>query len=194
MKVFELKGQKRTKFGKKATKAFRKQDVVPCVIYGKGAETVHFSATTPDLRKLIYTGDTHVVRLDLEGDMYDLIMQEIQFNPVTDKVVHLDFLLAKADEPVKIELPVKTVGLSEGVKAGGVLNVLMRRLKVKGLIADMPEVLEVDVTDLKIGKTIKCSELNFNNLQVLNPKDAIICNVSASRAAKTAAVDEKTKK
>ncbi len=188
MKIFELSGIKRTEFGKKATKSFRKQEVVPCVIYGKGAETVHFSSTASDLRKLIYTSDTNLVKLDVEGDKYDVVIKELQFHPVTDKPIHIDFMKVTADEPVRIELPVRTVGLSEGVKDGGVLNVLMRRLKVKGLIADMPDLLEVDVTNLKIGKVIKCSELNFPNLQVLNPKDAIICNVATTRAAKSAAI------
>ena len=147
MKTFELKGTVRTDLGKKATKAERVAENVPCVLYG-GAENVHFTATVSDIRKLVYTPEVFVVNLNIDGKETKAILKALQFHPVTDKVLHMDFLAITETKPVMVELPVKLEGLAEGVKAGGKLSLEMRKLKVKGIYTQIPENIVVNVTEL----------------------------------------------
>ncbi|HET7732880.1 MAG TPA: 50S ribosomal protein L25/general stress protein Ctc [Paludibacter sp.] len=186
MKSFDLKGTVRTGLGKKATKAERVAENVPCVLYGT-AENVHFTTTVSEIRKLVYTPEVFVVNLEIEGKVTKAIMKALQFHPVTDKVLHLDFLAISEDKPVIVNLPVKLEGLAEGVKAGGKLALEMRNLKVKGLYTQIPENIVIDVTELGLGKTIQVAKVSVPNLEILNAKNAVVAQVKLTRAARGAA-------
>ena len=186
MKSFDLKGTVRTDLGKKATKAERVVDNVPCVLYGT-AENVHFTTTVSEIRKLVYTPEVFVVNLEIDGKVTKAIMKALQFHPVTDKVLHMDFLVISEDKPVIVNLPVKLEGLSEGVKAGGKLALEMRNLKVKGLYTQIPENIVIDVTELGLGKTIQVAKVSVPNLEILNAKIAVVAQVKLTRAARGAA-------
>lgn len=185
MQVFELKGEQRNDLGKKATKAVRSEGKVPCVLYG-GEGNVHFSVVEKNLAKLLYTPVVYMVKVDVNGKSYDAVMREIQFHPVTDRVLHIDFYQIAADKPVTMEVPVKLKGFAEGVQAGGKLVQVMRKLKVKALPANLPGELEVDVTSLGLGKSIKVKELSFNDFEVVNAKEVVVAQVKVTRAAKAA--------
>ena len=193
MKVYELKGSLRTELGKKATKATRVGESVPCVLYG-GKENVHFTATAADLRKLIYSPDVFVVNLDVDGKACKAIMKDLQFHPVSDKVLHIDFLEVFENKPVVVELPVQLTGLAEGVKAGGKLALEMRKLRVKGLYTNFPEKIVIDVTSLGLGKSIQVGALKFENFDILNAKNAVVTQVKLTRAARGAAAAAASKK
>jgi large subunit ribosomal protein L25 len=186
MKTFELKGTVRAELGKKATKANRAGDNVPCVLYGMG-ENVHFTATASDLRKLLYTPEVYVVNLDVDGKKCKALMKALQFHPVSDKVLHIDFLEVSENKPVIVEIPVKLQGLAEGVKAGGKLALQMRKLKVKGLYTDFPEAITLDVANLGLGKTIQVGAVTVDKLEILNAKNAVVAQVKLTRAARGAA-------
>ena len=186
MKTFDLKGTVRTDLGKKATKAERVLDKVPCVLYG-GAENVHFTTTIGEIRKMIYSPEVFVVNLDIDGKKTKSIMKALQFHPVSDKVLHIDFLEVTEDRSVVVELPVKLEGLAEGVKAGGKLALEMRKLKVKGLYTQIPENVIVDVTELGLGKSIQVANVAVENLEILNAKNAVVAQVKLTRAARGAA-------
>ena len=186
MKTFELKGAVRTDLGKKATKAERVVDKVPCVLYG-GVENTHFTTTISDIRKMIYSPEVFVVNLDIDGKKTKAIMKALQFHPVSDKVLHIDFLEITEDKPVVVELPVKLEGLAEGVKAGGKLALEMRKLKVKGLYTQIPENIVIDVTELGLGKSIQVAKVSAANLEILNAKNAVVAQVKLTRAARGAA-------
>ena len=186
MKTFELKGTVRTELGKKATKADRVAETVPCVLYG-GTENIHFTTTVGDIRKLIYTPEVYVVNLDVDGKKTKAIMKALQFHPVSDKVLHIDFLQLAEDKPVVIELPVKLEGLAEGVKAGGKLSLEMRKLKVKGLYTQFPENIVINVSELGLGKSIQVAKVSVAGLEILNNKNAVVAQVKLTRAARGAA-------
>ena len=186
MKTFELKGKVREVLGKKSSKTNRAGDNVPCVLYGVG-ENVHFTASVSDLRKLIYTPEVFIVDLDIDGKKCKAIMKDLQFHPVSDKVLHIDFLEVNDKKPVVIEIPVKLEGLAEGVKAGGKLALQMRKLKAKGIYTDFPEAIVVDVTNLGLGKTIQVGTISVDKLDILNAKNAVVAQVKLTRAARGAA-------
>lgn len=186
MKTFDLKGTVRTGLGKKATKAERNADNVPCVLYG-GAENIHFTTTVSELRKLVYTPEVFIVNLEIDGKVTTSIMKELQFHAVSDKVLHIDFQEVTKEKPVVVEIPVKLEGLAEGVKAGGKLALEMRKLKVKGLYTNIPENIVLDVTSLGLGKTIQVGKITLDNLEVLNAKNAVVAQVKLTRAARGAA-------
>ncbi len=186
MKTFELKGTVRTDLGKKATKAERVAENVPCVLYG-GKDNVHFITTVSELRKLVYTPEVFIVNLSIDGKVTKSIMKALQFHPVTDKVLHIDFLQVSEEKPVIVELPVKLEGLAEGVKAGGKLALEMRKLKVKGLYTQIPENIVIDVTSLGLGKSIQVAKVSVENLEILNAKNAVVAQVKLTRAARGAA-------
>lgn len=188
MKSFDLKGTVRTGLGKKATKAERVADNVPCVLYGT-AENVHFTTTVSEIRKLVYTPEVFVVNLNIDGKETKAIMKALQFHPVSDKVLHMDFLAISEDKPVVVNLPVKLEGLAEGVKAGGKLALEMRNLKVKGLYTQIPENIVIDVTELGLGKTIQVAKVSVPNLEILNAKNAVVAQVKLTRAARGAAAN-----
>lgn len=192
MKSIEIKGSLRTETGKKATRELRKSNSVPCVLYGINKDengnqvATHFTVTNDGLRNLVYTPHIYVVDLNIDGKIVTAIMKDIQFHPVTDKILHVDFLQIDESNPIVMEVPVKLEGLAEGVKAGGKLALQVRKLKVKALYNAIPERLIVNVTNLGLGKTIKVGELNYEGLQILNAKEAVVCAVKLTRAARGA--------
>ncbi len=193
MKTFELKGVLRTDLGKKASKADRVSETVPCVLYG-GSENVHFTATVSDLRKLVYSPDVFVVNLDIEGKKSKAVMKALQFHPVSERVLHLDFLEVSDSKPVIIEIPVKLEGLAEGVKEGGKLALEMRKLKVKGIYTEIPQHITLDVSGLGLGKSIQVANVSVPNLEILNAKNAVVAQVKLTRAARGAAAAAATAK
>ena len=160
MEIFELAGSVRTDLGKKANKALRANGEVPCVIYGAG-ENVNFYVTEKDLMKLLYTPKVYLVNITINGKSYKTAMREIQFHPVSDKVLHIDFYQVSEEKPVVMEVPVKLTGFAAGVKLGGKLIQVMRKLKVRAIPANLPDELVVDVTPLELGKSMKVKELGF---------------------------------
>ena len=186
MKLFELKGSKRESTGKKAAKAYRRESLIPCVLYG-GEEVTHFTVAKDGVRKLIYTPEVHLVDLTIDNNKCNAILKEIQFHPVNEEVLHIDFLQIFEDKPVVIEIPIELSGLAEGVKAGGKLSMEMRKLKVKGLYKNFPEKLIINVEDLGLGKTIQVGNIHFDNLEMLNAKDNVVASVKSTRGAVKAA-------
>jgi len=192
MKSIAINGSLRTEIGKKATKSVRKADAVPCVLYGAQKDAngnqvaTHFTVTNDELRNLVYTPHIYVVDLTIDGKTVNAIMKDIQFHPVTDKILHVDFFQIDEAKPIVMEVPVKLEGLAEGVKAGGKLALQVRKLKVKALYNVIPERLVIDVTNLGLGKTIKVGELNYEGLELLNAKEAVVCAVKLTRAARGA--------
>ncbi len=191
MKTIEIKGTARTIAARsseqaRALKALRKKNCVPCVLYG-GGENVNFTVTVDGLRNLVYTPHVYIVDLDIDGKKEKAIMKEIQFHPVKDTILHVDFYRITEDKPIVMEIPVQLEGLAEGVKAGGKLALQCRKLKVKALYQMMPERLVINVSNLGLGKTIQVGELHFDGLELLNAKDTVVCAVKLTRAAKGAA-------
>lgn len=186
MKTFDLTGSLRTDLGKKATKAYRKEGIIPAVIYGgeNSTEAIHFTVKASDVRKLIYTPEIFLVNLSLEGKVYKAILKDIQFHAVTDEVLHIDFLHVFEDKPIVIDVPVVLDGLAEGVKAGGKLSLDSRKLKIRALYNKVPEKLHVNIEHLALGKSIQVGELNFDGLELLNAKNAVVCRVQLTRAAR----------
>jgi large subunit ribosomal protein L25 len=183
MKTFELKGTLRADVGKKATKLVRKQGQIPCVLYG-GEEPVHFSAPINDFRKLLYTPHVYIVNIDVEGKVYPALLKDLQFHPVSDEVLHIDFKMLHDDKPAVTRIPVVTTGFSVGVQAGGRLKTEIRRLKVKALPKDFPDTLTIDVTKIALGHSLKVRDLKFPNLELLDPAGAVVISVKLTRVAK----------
>ena len=184
MKVFELKGTERKTLGRRESRKARKAEQIPCVLYGNGIDNVHFIVGEKDLQHLIYTPESYLVNLDVDGRKYDAVLQALQFHPVTDKIEHIDFMNIVEDKPLTVELPVVITGSSEGVKQGGKLQVLIRKLKVSGMLNDIPENLPIEVTGLSLGKTIFVKDLSYPNLKILNPESSTVCRIKMTRAAR----------
>lgn len=193
MKTFELKGTARTEFGKKGAREIRKTNGVPCILYGVKKDengkplATPFTVTKDALRNLIYTPHIYAVSLDIDGEKCMAVMREIQFHPVKDNVLHVDFYQISENKPITMEVPVALDGLAEGVRAGGKLQLQVRKLKVKATYDKIPEKLVIDVTSLGLGKTIKVGELAFEGLELQNAKETVVCAVKLTRAAKGAA-------
>ena len=183
MKTFDLTGSKRESTGKKAAKAYRKEALVPCVLYG-GDEVVHFTVVKENIRKLIYNPEVFIVNLSIVGKKYAAILKDTQFHPVSDELLHADFLQISEDKPVILEIPIALEGLAQGVKDGGKLSMDMRKLKVKGMYKDFPEKLVINIENLGLGKTIQVGNLNFDKLELLNAKDNVVAAVKLTRAAR----------
>ena len=191
MKTFELKGQIRDDFGRKASRTYRRENLIPCVAYGgHDEENVNFVVKAGDVRKLIYTPEVFLVSLDLGKTKLLSMVKEVQFHPVKDDVLHIDFQRVYDDKPVVIEIPVRLTGLAAGVKAGGKISLDARKLRVRALHTNLPEALEIDVTDLELGKSIQVGDLSFEDLEILNAKNAVVCRVQLTRAARGAASKE----
>jgi len=188
MKSIEVKGTARTiaehsSEQSRALKALRKNNCVPCVLYGAG-DNVHFTVTNDEVRNLIYTPHIYVVDLAIDGKKVKAILKDIQFHPVKDTILHIDFFQIDELKPIIMEVPVQLEGLAEGVKAGGKLTLQMRKLKVKALYNVIPEKLTVKVAHLGLGKTVKVGELSYEGLTLLNAKEAVVCAVQLTRAAR----------
>lgn len=182
MKTIEIKGSSRTELGKKGSKQIRKESGVPCVIYGKDGN-VHFYAPELSFKNLVYTHEAHLVKILLDNQEIHAVMKDIQFHPVSDKILHIDFIQVYEDKPVTISIPVKIIGTSAGVLAGGKLVIKKRNLKVKGLPKDLPEELPVDITNLKIHETVKIGDLAYDRIELLDPKKDMVAGIATSRVA-----------
>lgn len=198
MKSITIKGQKRESVGKKATKAVRDAGFVPCVIYG-GEQPVHFSADERAFKGLVYTPNAHTVVVELEGGKaIDCILQDIQFDPVSDKILHIDFFQLDESKEIVMEVPVKVIGKSPGVMSGGTLRLNQRRLKVKALPKNLPDFVEADITPLEMGNRLYVTKIVADNFKIMHPDNTVVCQVKISRAAMKAAQEaakaEKTAK
>lgn len=182
MKTKQISVKKREKLGKSETRKLRNEEMVPCVMYG-GDKNYHFYTDHVTFTKLVFSPDVHLVELDMGGEMHKAVIQEVQFHPVTDKIIHIDFVEVFDDKPVTATIPVELVGSSIGVKNGGKMRQRRRYLKVKGLIKNLPERLKVDITDLDIGQVIKIGDLEYPDLEILDPHRSMIVSVVSSRVA-----------
>ena len=196
MKEINVSGKARTATGKKASKELRKEGLVPCNLYGekKGEnglpEAFAFSASMAELRKAVYTPHVYVVNLNIDGKEHKAIIKELQFHPTTDALLHVDFFEVNETKPITIGIPVKLTGHAQGVRDGGRLSQAVRTLNVTAPYKQIPEVLDIDVTELKLGKAIKVAELNFDGLQIATPAQVVVCSVKATRASRSAAAAE----
>jgi large subunit ribosomal protein L25 len=180
MKSFELTGTKRVNLTKQETKKLREENMVPCVIYG-GEENVHFSAPVLDFKHLIYTPEVQTVNIHVGGATHHAVIQELQFHPVTDKLMHVDFLEIHPEKGVVIDVPVKITGTSEGQKQGGKLLAKVRKLRIKALPAHLPDHISVDVTPLNIGQSIRVGDLTVSGVEFLDSPNNIIVGVRTTR-------------
>ena len=183
MKSITINGSQRESVGKKATKALRNAGQVPCVIYG-GDKPLHFSSPELAFSKLVYTASAHTVVIALDnGVEYNAIMQDIQFHPVTDKIIHIDFYQIFEDKEITMEIPVHTTGSSKGVMNGGNLRMPFRKLRVKAIPSNLPDFVEIDITPLKIGSKLYITELENENYKFVHPDNTVVCQVRRSRLA-----------
>ena len=190
MKTFELVGTPRSEYGKKAAKSFRKENLVPCNLYGNG-ENVTFTVTVDYVRKLIYCPDTLAVALTIGETKKMAVVKELQFHPVSEQLLHIDFLEVTEDKPVTVAIPVQLQGHAEGVKAGGKLALEMKKLKVNGIYTQIPNRVEIDVTNLGLGKKLYVEAVTMaEGLKLMNPADACVARVKATRASQQAAAAE----
>lgn len=213
MKKFQLEGTPRTDLGKKGTKAVRNQDMIPAVIYGseavelpftgkleegeqlieregRGLITRSFQVSEEGVRKLVYSPEIFEVELTIAGKKYQSVMRELQFHPVSDKLLHMDFLEVVPNKPVVMEVPVQLTGHAVGVRAGGKMSLSMRKIRVKGMIENIPEKIVIDVTNLELGKTIQIKDVQVENLTLMNASNAVVCTVLVTRAAQSAAAQQ----
>lgn len=195
MKEVEVKGQKRADLGKKAAKALRKQNLIPCNLYGEaknadGApEALSIACPMSELRKIVYTPHIYVIKLVIDGEEHTAILKELQFHPVTDALLHVDFYEVNDQKPITIGIPVKLNGLARGVRDGGRMNLSIRKINVTAKYQDIPEHLDIDVTNLAIGKSIKVGELNYEGLEMATSKNVVVCSIKATRKSIAAASD-----
>ncbi|MCC9136191.1 50S ribosomal protein L25/general stress protein Ctc [Pontibacter silvestris] len=189
MKTLEIIGFKRANLGKQVSKELRNESYVPGVLYG-GAEQVHFYAPAILFRDLVYSPEVYEVDLNIEGTHYRAVLQDAQFHPVNEMLLHVDFLLLQDDKPVKLDIPVKLVGTSPGVILGGKLVTNLRKMKVKALPANLPDYVEVDISDLELGKSIKVNKVKPVNYEILNNPSAPVATVTIPRALKSAQMEE----
>ena len=185
MKSIEIKGFSREGLGKKDSKKLRSEGKVPCVLYGSKAP-VHFFAEAGDFRKVINTPAVYLIDLNIDGTTHKAIMQDVQFHPVEDQVIHVDFLEIGDDRPLKIEVPIKVEGYAKGMRSGGKLKVNLRRLKVKALAKNLPDNIKIDITELELGDSFKVGQLELDNIEFLNSKSVPVVSVVITRAARAA--------
>ena len=196
MKSIDVKGTARNEFVKKGAKNLRKQNLIPCNLYGverdaKGLPVAKaFGVTFKEVRKLVYSPDIFSVNLTIDGNTVLAVMREIQFHPVKDNILHIDFYQVDPQKPIVMAVPVKLNGLAAGVKAGGKLEQILRRVKAKALYTAIPEKIEIDVTPLTIGKSFKVGDLQVEGIEFVSPKDAVICTVLSTRSAAAAEATE----
>ena len=193
MKEFQLNGQLRTDFGKKASKMMRKEGLIPCNIYGekKGEnglpEAIAFAIPMTELRKVVYTPNVYIVNLDIDGEAHKAVIKELQFHPVTDALLHVDFYEVNDEKPITIGIPVKLNGLAQGVRDGGKINLSIRKINVTAPYKQIPEQLDIDVTNLQLGKSIKVGQLSFEGIELATSPEVVVCSVKTTRASKSAA-------
>jgi large subunit ribosomal protein L25 len=180
MKTYEIRGSLRRETGKKEARNLRNQELVPCVLYG-GETNVHFSVPEKQFKNLVFTHDSFLVKLEIDGEKYDAVMKDIQFHPVSDHIIHVDFAQVFPGKKVTVSLPIQLTGSSAGILAGGKLRQRRRALKVRGLAEHMPDHLEIDMTGLEIGDSLKVGDILYDNLEILDPQRAMVVGVVSSR-------------
>ena len=189
MKSITIKGSKRESVGKKATKALRNADMVPCVIYG-GDQPLHFAAEAKAFKNLVYTPNVYTASIEVDGNTIPAILQDIQFHPVSDNILHVDFYQLFEDKEVTMNIPVRLIGKSKGVMVGGALRHNIRKLKVRALPANLPDFIEADITELEIGNKLYVTELKSDKYTILHPDNTVVAQVRMSRNAQKAATEE----
>ena len=193
MKEISLTGKKRTEVGKKASKLMRKEGMIPCNLYGEAKgenglpEALAFMIPMTELRKVVYIPHIYVINLDIEGEAHTAILKELQFHPVTDALLHVDFYEINEEKDITIGIPVKLTGLAQGVRDGGRMNLSIRKINVIAKYKEIPEHLDVDVTELRIGKSIKVGDLHYEGLEFATSKEVIVCSIKATRKSAAAA-------
>lgn len=183
MNSVSLSGSLRENVGKKDAKALRKNGQVPCVIYGNNIEQVKFYTDARSFKKILYTPETLIIDFEINGTVYHTILQDIQYHPVTDEVLHADFLDVNEDNPITVTLPIRTEGTSPGVMRGGRLNKNLAKLKVRGLVNDLPDNITLDISKLNLNQSIKVKDITLDKIAVLVPSNTIIVDVKAPRNA-----------
>ena len=198
MKEINVSGQKRAATGKKASKLLRKEGLVPCNLYGetKGEnglpEALAFQASFSELRKAIYSPHVYVVNLNIDGKEHKAIMKELQFHPTTDALLHADFFEVNETKDITVGIPVNLTGHAQGVRDGGRLNLSIRKIDVTAPYKNIPEKLDIDVTELQLGKAIKVGQLQFEGLKIATSPEVVVCSVKATRASRSAAAAAET--
>jgi large subunit ribosomal protein L25 len=190
MKAVFMSGSSRSNVGKKDAKALRVEGLVPCVLYG-GDSQIHFSVNATQFKPLLFTPDVHTVDLEIDGKSYKAVLQDIQYHNMKDNVLHADFLQIHESKPVIIQIPVRTSGNSAGVRAGGKLVTKLRKLKVRALLSDLPDFINIDITPLEIGMGVKVREVIAPGLTLLDAQNVDVVAVTATRASRQAADDVK---
>jgi len=185
MKSIAISGSPRENVGKRDAKELRYQAKVPAVLYGGPTQT-HFAVSAADLRPVVYTPDVHFIDLEVAGVKTQAIIQDIQFHPLTEQIIHIDFLQLDPKKPLTMEIPVKLTGTSPGVKTGGKLVLKLRKLRVKALPKDHLDNIEVSISELEVGKSVRVSDLSFNKLAIVNAQEDTIVSVTTSRALRQA--------
>lgn len=189
MREFSINGSVRANLGKKATKEVRKNGLVPCVMYGEKRDenglpvATHFVVNEKEINKIYFTPHVYLVNINLDGVEHKAIVKEVQCHPVKDNVLHVDFYEVVANRPIVVGVPIAPKGLAEGVRAGGKLMAMIRKINVKATYDLIPEKLDIDVTSLGLGKSIKVGDLSFEGLELVTPKEVIVCTVKMTRAA-----------
>ncbi len=183
MKTVSLSGSPRENVGKKDAKRLRKQGMVPCVAYG-GKEQVHFYLDERDFLKLLFTPESNIIKIIIgDNKEIDTLLQDVQYHPVSDKVLHADFIEFSTDKPVKTSIPVNAIGTAPGVLKGGSMKVLMRRLAVMAIVTDIPNYIEVDISKMEIGDTVMVKDLKLDNVEFLDPPNNVVVSVKVTRIA-----------
>jgi len=193
MKAISLSGSVRENVGKKDAKAIRNAGRVPCVLYGNGVQT-HFSVESLAIGKVVYSPDVYQVELDIDGTKTRAVIQELQQNPVTDRITHVDFLELSDDKAIKVALPVRTKGVSPGVIRGGKIQQVYRRLQMVGLPKDLPTDITLDISPLEIGDAIRVKHVEIPNVKLLDPANSVVVSVKMARGAKKKEAEEAAKK
>ena len=189
MNSVSLSGSLRENVGKKDAKALRRNGQVPCVIYGNNIEQVKFFTDARSFKKILYTPETLIIDFEINGKVYHTILQDIQYHPVTDQVLHADFLDVNEDNPITVSLPVRTEGTCPGVMRGGRMNMNLSKLKVRGYVNDLPDNIIIDVRNLQMNQAVKVKDLNLEKITILVPENTIVIDV---RAPRNAAAEEET--
>ncbi len=187
MKEFNLSGKKRDVLGKKAARQLRREGLVPCNLYGEAKDengnpnAMGFTCSAKDMVKVVFTPHVYLVNLDIDGEPHKAILKEIQFHPVKDTVMHVDFYEVTPEKLITVGIPVNLIGLAQGIRDGGRMNLSVRKVDVKAKYKDIPATLDIDVTELTIGKSIKVGELKFEGLEMATSKDVVVCSIKATR-------------
>ena len=196
MKEIEVTGKKRSTIGKKSSKNLRKEGFIPCNLYGEAKDengapkALAFTCPMNELRKIVYTPHIYVINLIIDGESHTAILKELQFHPETDALLHVDFYEVNDQKPITIGIPVKLTGLAQGIRDGGRMNLSIRKINVTAKYQDIPEHLDIDVTDLKIGKSIKVGDLHFEGLEMATSKEVVVCSIKATRKSNAASKAE----